>query len=97
MRSFVLPAGTTLWFITADHGNAEVNIDPITGTKHTSHTLSPVPAILSGSVAKEDGAAQSVAATLPQIHNGGLSDIAPTILALLHLPQPATMTGKSLL
>jgi len=80
---------TSLAFITADHGNAEVNIDPITGTKHTSHTLSPVPAILAGAVQKSG--------ILPKIHDGGLSDIAPTVLALMHLPQPVTMTGKSLL
>lgn len=92
---------TSLAFITADHGNAEVNVDPITGTKHTSHTLSPVPAILAGVVAKagitvgKNGVEDS--AMLPKIHSGGLSDIAPTVLALMHIPQPATMTGKSLL
>lgn len=92
-------AGTnSLAFITADHGNAEINIDPVTGTKHTSHTLSPVPAILAGAVGQVNVAKGSVhGSVLPQIHDGGLSDIAPTILALLHIPQPATMTGKSLL
>lgn len=88
-------------FITADHGNAEINIDPITGTKHTSHTLSPVPAILAGTTGRTSAeagkAAQKSTAALPKIHDGGLSDIAPTVLALMHIPQPATMTGKSLL
>ncbi len=70
-------------FITADHGNAEVNIDPITGTRHTSHTTNPVPAILT-----------DAGKTLT---TGGLADIAPTILQLLALPQPTAMTGKSLL
>lgn len=91
-------AGTrNLAFITADHGNAEINIDPITGTKHTSHTLSPVPAILAGAVGCVDAKSVNNGPALPKIHDGGLSDIAPTVLALMNLPQPATMTGKSLL
>ncbi|MEK7095361.1 MAG: 2,3-bisphosphoglycerate-independent phosphoglycerate mutase [Patescibacteria group bacterium] len=69
--------------ITADHGNAEVNIDPITGTKHTSHTTNPVPCILTN--------------TDYTIKNGGLADIAPTILALLDLPKASEMSGESLL
>lgn len=84
---------SSLAFITADHGNAEINIDPVTGAKHTSHTLSPVPAILAGAMA--NSAKNSV--SVPHIQAGGLSDIAPTILALLRIPQPPTMTGKSLL
>ncbi len=71
-------------FITADHGNAEVNVDPITGNKHTSHTINPVPAILtSHKYSLKDG--------------GGLADITPTILELFKLKQHHTMTGKSLL
>ena len=70
-------------FITADHGNAEVNIDPITGTKHTAHTVNPVPAILT-----------DISYTL---RDGGLADIAPTILALLDIETPAKMTGKKLI
>jgi 2,3-bisphosphoglycerate-independent phosphoglycerate mutase len=69
-------------FITADHGNAEVNIDPITGIKHTSHTLSQVPAILT----KKD----------VTLKVGTLADIAPTILSLYELPIPIEMTGKKL-
>ncbi len=70
-------------FVTADHGNAEINIDPTTGEKHTSHTLSLVPAI--------------VTIKNKKLNSGsGLSDIAPTILKLLNLPQPKSMTGKSL-
>ncbi len=69
-------------FITADHGNAEVNIDPETGTKHTSHTINPVPAIITSNDY--------------QLKNGGLSDIAPTILSLLGCPHPSKMSGKSL-
>lgn len=71
-------------FITADHGNAEVNIDPITGEKHTSHTINPVPAILTSK-------------KYSFIDGGGLSDIAPTIIKLFDLPQPSIMTGKNLL
>ena len=69
-------------FITADHGNAEINIDPITGERHTAHTLSVVPAILT----------EKDHTMLP----GGLSDIAPTILTLYGLPIPKEMTGKKL-
>lgn len=70
-------------FVTADHGNAEVNIDPVTGTKHTSHTINPVPAILT-----------TQGYTLRS--QGGLADITPTILKLLNIPQPQSMTGQSL-
>ncbi len=69
-------------FVTADHGNAEVNIDPHTGEKHTAHTINPVPAIVT-----------SKALTLS---SGGLSDIAPTILALLGITKPKGMTGNML-
>ncbi len=70
-------------FITADHGNAEVNIDPITGTRHTSHTTNPVPAIITSIDYK--------------LKDGGLADIAPTILALLDIQKPKEMTGVSLI
>ena len=69
--------------ITADHGNCELMRDPDTGGPHTSHTTNPVPAILVGG-----GGALS---------DGQLSDIAPTLLALMQLPQPVEMTGVSLL
>lgn len=69
-------------FITADHGNAEVNIDPQTGERHTAHTLNVVPAILT-----EEG---------HTMHKGTLADIAPTILTLYGLDVPHTMTGKVL-
>ncbi len=78
-------------FITADHGNAEVNIDPITGEKHTSHTINPVPAIVTS---KE---VQFVAPTHAEGIVGGLSDVAPTVLALLEVPKPSKMTGVPLL
>ena len=69
-------------FITADHGNAEVNVDPVTGERHTAHTINVVPAILT-----EKGYT---------LHPGALSDIAPTILALYGLPVPKAMTGREL-
>lgn len=72
--------------VTADHGNAEEMIDPATGGPHTAHTTNPVPLVgvnLPGrTLAKEKGA---------------LCDVAPTILELLRLEQPAEMTGHSLL
>lgn len=71
-------------FITADHGNAEQMIDPITGEKHTSHTLNRVPAILTDT-------------SLKVRSEGTLADITPTILQLLELPQPTSMTGQTLL
>jgi 2,3-bisphosphoglycerate-independent phosphoglycerate mutase len=69
-------------FITADHGNAETNVDPATGEKHTAHTLNLVPAIV----------------TVPggTLSNGTLADIAPTVLHLMNLPQPKSMMGKNL-
>jgi 2,3-bisphosphoglycerate-independent phosphoglycerate mutase len=69
-------------FITADHGNAEINFDITTGHKHTAHTTNVVPAILT-----EKG---------HTMHPGSLADVAPTILSLFGLAIPASMTGKVL-
>ena len=68
--------------VTADHGNAEQLLEPDGVSPLTSHTSNPVPLV----------------ATLPgELREGGeLSDLVPTALALLDLPQPAEMTGKSL-
>jgi len=71
--------------VTADHGNCEMMIDPETGGPHTAHTLNPVPVIVTGGPA---GAG---------LRNGRLADLAPTVLALMGLAQPAEMTGESLL
>jgi 2,3-bisphosphoglycerate-independent phosphoglycerate mutase len=73
------------WIITADHGNAETMIDPITGGPHTYHTTNPVPFIL----VTEDGRLQLSA-------NGSLRDIAPTLLGVLSVPSPGEMTGRDL-
>jgi 2,3-bisphosphoglycerate-independent phosphoglycerate mutase len=70
--------------ITADHGNAEQMVDPVTGQMHTAHTCEPVPLIYVGREA-------TVADT------GTLSDISPTILHLMGLPQPKEMTGSILM
>ncbi|MGN1089211.1 MAG: 2,3-bisphosphoglycerate-independent phosphoglycerate mutase [Huintestinicola sp.] len=73
-------------FICADHGNAEKMIDYETGNPHTAHTTNPVPFIL---VNYKDGV---------KLREGGcLADIAPTLLEIMELPQPAEMTGKSLI
>lgn len=71
--------------VTADHGNAELMRDPATGGPHTAHTTNLVPVVLVGGPA---GAA---------LHEGRLADVAPTLLALMGLAQPAAMTGRSLI
>ncbi|HYU81653.1 MAG TPA: 2,3-bisphosphoglycerate-independent phosphoglycerate mutase [Candidatus Polarisedimenticolia bacterium] len=71
--------------LTADHGNAEEMAFP-DGEPNTQHSTNPVPVIF---IAKD-------AARL-SIHDGGLVDVAPTLLGLLGLPVPARMTGRSLL
>ncbi len=72
--------------VTADHGNCETMVDPVTGGPHTAHTCNPVPVVLVGG---PEGAA---------LRSGGrLSDLAPTLLELMNLPKPAEMTGETLL
>ncbi len=71
--------------VTADHGNAEMLRDPITGGPHTAHTLNPVPVILMG------------AGNRLLVAEGRLADIAPTLLELMGLPKPPEMTGQTLL
>jgi 2,3-bisphosphoglycerate-independent phosphoglycerate mutase len=80
----VRAAGGVL-LVTADHGNCELMRDPVTGGPHTAHTTNPVPVLLAG------------AASGATLREGRLADIAPTLLALLGLPQPGAMTGQSLL
>jgi 2,3-bisphosphoglycerate-independent phosphoglycerate mutase len=76
--------------ITADHGNAEVNIDEQTGEKHTAHTTNMVPFILASNSNPQFVIRNSKS-------NNTLADIAPTILELMNLKKPASMTGKSLI
>jgi 2,3-bisphosphoglycerate-independent phosphoglycerate mutase len=73
--------------VTADHGNAELMIDPVSGGPHTSHTTNPVPFVLITDAGKKVGIAEQ----------GSLRDISPTILDLLNLEHPRDMTGKSLI
>ncbi len=79
----VLELGGTM-LITADHGNAEQMWDFTNNVPWTAHTTNPVNLIV-------------VADNAPAVHNGGLADIAPTILKLLGIKQPKEMTGKSLI
>jgi len=72
--------------ITADHGNCEQMVDPETGQPHTAHTTNPVPLIW---VANDHAGRH--------LRDGGLADLAPTVLELLGLPIPAAMTGRSLI
>ena len=81
----VLETGTTL-LITADHGNAEEKIDLKTGGELTAHTINDVPLVLVSNPANGKLAS-----------GGKLCDVAPTICKLMDLPQPAEMTGRSLL
>ena len=73
-------------FICADHGNAEKMIDYETGEPHTAHTTNPVPFVL-----------VNYDETYTLREGGRLADIAPTLLEIMGLPQPAEMTGESLL
>ncbi len=70
--------------ITADHGNAEMMVDPKTGGIHTAHTTLPVPLIYVGNK------------DIKLIEGGTLSDLAPTMLALTDIEIPSEMTGKLL-
>ncbi len=70
--------------VTADHGNCETMIDPVTGGVHTAHTTNPVPLV---AVRGHCGSLRS---------GGALCDVAPTVLGLLGLEQPNEMTGRDL-
>src|SRR5450432_814493 len=72
--------------ITADHGNAEMMIDPVTGGPHTAHTTNSVPFIVIAENAKQ----------ITLSPNGSLRDISPTVLGMLGLDEPKEMTGADL-
>ncbi len=72
--------------VTADHGNAEMMIDPATGGPHTAHTTNPVPLIV------VQGETKGFTLRL----EGSLRDIVPTVLGMLKLEPPADMTGRDL-
>jgi 2,3-bisphosphoglycerate-independent phosphoglycerate mutase len=71
------------FIITADHGNADNLINP-DGSPNTAHSMNPVPCFYVGS--------ENI-----KLHDGKLSDIAPTVLQLMGIPQPKIMDGKSLI
>jgi 2,3-bisphosphoglycerate-independent phosphoglycerate mutase len=85
LRAAVEAKGGAL-VITADHGNAEMMRDPATGEAHTAHTLNRVPFVIAGAAGRG-----------LRLRDGELADVAPTLLQLLHLPQPAEMSGRSLI
>jgi 2,3-bisphosphoglycerate-independent phosphoglycerate mutase len=72
------------WIVTADHGNAETMVDPISGGPHTYHTLNPVPFIVMSN--------QEI--TLKP--TGALKDVAPTLMGILGLDRPVQMKGDDL-
>jgi len=74
------------WLITADHGNAEMMVDPVTGGPHTAHTTNPVPLFYIA----EDASHYRLRS------DGSLRDISPTLLTLLNLGLPKEMTGGDL-
>ncbi len=74
------------WLITADHGNAEMLIDPVTGGPHTAHTTNPVPLIAVTEAGKQFRLRE----------HGSLRDLSPTMLAMLGLELPKEMTGGDL-
>ena len=84
LKTAIEKAGGCL-LITADHGNCEEMVDTISGQAHTAHTMNPVPLILVSAAMEVEG-----------LDNGCLADISPTILDLMRLPQPQSMTGHSL-
>ncbi len=74
--------------ITADHGNVEEMIDPLTGGVETGHSFNPVPFLV---VSRHFGSAGHF------LKEGILADVAPTILNVMGLSKPDLMTGRSLL
>ncbi len=78
-------AGGARLIITADHGNADLMVDPVTGQPHTAHTTNPVPLVL-----------LDPDATVPLRPGGALCDVGPTALGLLGLQIPRDITGRDL-
>jgi 2,3-bisphosphoglycerate-independent phosphoglycerate mutase len=75
-----------IWLVTADHGNCETMVDPITGEPHTAHTTNPVPFIY---VAEE-------AKNFRLRTDGSLRDLSPTILKMLNVELPKEMSGRDM-
>lgn len=93
--SAVIRTDTTL-IVTSDHGNIERMFNPVTGEPETKHDISPVPIYL---ISKRSYKPQnpSFVAERERYTIGMLADIAPTVLEIMDIPQPPSMTGKSLL
>jgi 2,3-bisphosphoglycerate-independent phosphoglycerate mutase len=72
--------------VTADHGNADLMVDPETGNPFTAHTINPVPFVLISNEYKGT-----------KLKDGKLADLAPTMLEILELEKPASMDGESLI
>lgn len=85
LETTILSAGGVM-IVTADHGNLELMQNPDTGEPHTSHTNEPVPIVLVGH-----------SLGVKRLKDGGLADVAPTILELLGIDHPEEMTGRSLI
>lgn len=85
LETAITAAGGVM-LVTADHGNAEMMTDPDTHEPYTAHTTGPVDVLLVNGPTGIDG-----------LSDGRLADVAPTLLSLLGLPQPAEMTGRALL
>ncbi|MEX2618219.1 MAG: 2,3-bisphosphoglycerate-independent phosphoglycerate mutase [Alphaproteobacteria bacterium] len=75
-----------MMLVTADHGNAELMVDEDDGGAYTAHTTNPVPILVVGD-----------AVSVSCVRNGGLGDVAPTLLDLMAVRQPPEMTGNSLI
>lgn len=86
IEEFFKQHGGTL-LITADHGNAEMMINPDTGEPYTAHTTNPVPLVIVGNSFRKCSFEKG----------GALKDIAPTLLGLLGLEQPGEMEGNNIL
>lgn len=89
-------ANNSTMLITADHGNAEQMMSPLTGEPESKHNESSVPVYLIG---KQYERAKSRAEIMQSETTpvGILSDVAPTVLEIMHIPKPENMTGQSLL
>jgi 2,3-bisphosphoglycerate-independent phosphoglycerate mutase len=74
------------WIITADHGNAETMVDPVSGEPHTAHTTNPVPLLYISEEANKYRLRS----------DGALCDVSPTILNILHVELPKEMGGRDL-
>ncbi len=85
VEAAVVKAGGAM-IVTADHGNCEQMNDPDANQPHTAHTLNLVPVIL-----------LNAPPWARRLHDGRLSDVAPSVLRLMGLPQPVEMTGCSLI